>query len=54
MTAGTETLSPDEKRLAELGYKGTERAETLSIAQHLQLCEAFGPEGANLETSPER
>lgn len=28
-------------KLAELGYAGTERAETLSIAQHLQLCEAF-------------
>jgi 16S rRNA (adenine1518-N6/adenine1519-N6)-dimethyltransferase len=43
-----------DAKLAELGYKGTERAETLSIAQHLQLCEAFGPEGANLETSQER
>jgi hypothetical protein len=28
--------------LAELGYAGTERAETLSIEQHLVLCEAFG------------
>ena len=27
--------------LKELGYAGTERAETLSVAQHLQLCEAF-------------
>jgi 16S rRNA (adenine1518-N6/adenine1519-N6)-dimethyltransferase len=43
-----------DAKLAALGYKGTERAETLSIAQHLQLCEAFGPEGANLETSHER
>jgi 16S rRNA (adenine1518-N6/adenine1519-N6)-dimethyltransferase len=30
-----------DAKLAELGYAGTERAETLSIAQHLQLCEAF-------------
>jgi 16S rRNA (adenine1518-N6/adenine1519-N6)-dimethyltransferase len=30
-----------DTKLAELGYSGTERAETLSIAQHLQLCEAF-------------
>jgi 16S rRNA (adenine1518-N6/adenine1519-N6)-dimethyltransferase len=33
-----------DAKLAELGYKGTERAETLSIAQHLQLCAAFSPE----------
>ncbi len=32
-----------DAKLAELGYAGTERAETLSVAQHLQLCEAFGP-----------
>jgi 16S rRNA (adenine1518-N6/adenine1519-N6)-dimethyltransferase len=30
-----------DAKLAELGYAGTERAETLTIAQHLQLCEAF-------------
>ncbi len=30
-----------DRKLAELGYTGTERAETLSIDQHLQLCEAF-------------
>ncbi len=30
-----------DRKLAELGYSGTERAETLSIDQHLQLCEAF-------------
>jgi 16S rRNA (adenine1518-N6/adenine1519-N6)-dimethyltransferase len=30
-----------DAKLAELGYAGTERAETLSIAQHLQLCETF-------------
>jgi 16S rRNA (adenine1518-N6/adenine1519-N6)-dimethyltransferase len=29
-----------DAKLAELGYTGTERAETLSVAQHLQLCEA--------------
>jgi 16S rRNA (adenine1518-N6/adenine1519-N6)-dimethyltransferase len=30
-----------DAKLAELGYTGTERAETLSIEQHLQLCAAF-------------
>jgi len=30
-----------DAKLAELGYTGTERAEQLSIEQHLQLCEAF-------------
>lgn len=30
-----------DARLATLGYTGTERAETLTIAQHVQLCEAF-------------
>ena len=30
-----------DAKLAELGYAGTECAETLSIAQHVQLCEAF-------------
>ena len=30
-----------DAKLATLGYAGTERAETLSIAQHLELCEAF-------------
>jgi len=30
-----------DAKLAELGYAGTERAETLSIAQHVELCEAF-------------
>jgi 16S rRNA (adenine1518-N6/adenine1519-N6)-dimethyltransferase len=32
-----------DAKLAELGYTGTERAEQLSIEQHLQLCEAFRP-----------
>jgi 16S rRNA (adenine1518-N6/adenine1519-N6)-dimethyltransferase len=32
-----------DAKLAELGYKGTERAEQLSIAQHLELCDAFRP-----------
>jgi 16S rRNA (adenine1518-N6/adenine1519-N6)-dimethyltransferase len=32
-----------DAKLAELGYTGTERAETLSIAQHVELCEAFRP-----------
>jgi 16S rRNA (adenine1518-N6/adenine1519-N6)-dimethyltransferase len=31
-----------DAKLAELGYAGTERAESLSIEQHLQLCAAFG------------
>ncbi len=31
-----------DAKLAELGYTGTERAETLSVAQHLRLCEVFG------------
>jgi 16S rRNA (adenine1518-N6/adenine1519-N6)-dimethyltransferase len=31
-----------DAKLAELGYAGTERAETLSVGQHLRLCEAFG------------
>lgn len=31
--------------LAGLGYTGTERAETLSVAQHLELCQVFGPAG---------
>jgi 16S rRNA (adenine1518-N6/adenine1519-N6)-dimethyltransferase len=30
-----------DAKLAELGYTGTERAETLSVQQHLQLCGAF-------------
>ncbi len=30
-----------DRTLAELGFAGTERAETLSIEQHLQICEAF-------------
>ena len=30
-----------DAKLAKLGYAGTERAETLSIAQHVELCEAF-------------
>jgi 16S rRNA (adenine1518-N6/adenine1519-N6)-dimethyltransferase len=39
--AGHEKAAVDTK-LAELDYTGTERAETLTVAQHLQLCEAFG------------
>src|SRR5262249_9099863 len=30
-----------DAKLVELGYTGMERAETLTITQHLQLCEAF-------------
>jgi 16S rRNA (adenine1518-N6/adenine1519-N6)-dimethyltransferase len=32
-----------DAKLAELGYTGGERAETLTVAQHLALCESFGP-----------
>jgi 16S rRNA (adenine1518-N6/adenine1519-N6)-dimethyltransferase len=32
-----------DAKLAELGYTGGERAETLTVAQHLALCEAFAP-----------
>jgi 16S rRNA (adenine1518-N6/adenine1519-N6)-dimethyltransferase len=42
MTGHQHEKSVVDAKLAELGYAGTERAETLSIAQHLQLCEAFG------------
>jgi 16S rRNA (adenine1518-N6/adenine1519-N6)-dimethyltransferase len=31
-----------DELLARLGYAGTERAETLDLGQHLELCEAFG------------
>jgi 16S rRNA (adenine1518-N6/adenine1519-N6)-dimethyltransferase len=30
-----------DAKLGALGYDGTERAETLGVEQHLQLCEAF-------------
>src|ERR1019366_1542028 len=30
-----------DAKLAGLGYSGTERAEALSIEQHVELCEAF-------------
>jgi 16S rRNA (adenine1518-N6/adenine1519-N6)-dimethyltransferase len=30
-----------DAKLAELGYSGTERAETLTVEQHLGLCAAF-------------
>jgi hypothetical protein len=42
MTGHQHEKSIVDARLAEMVYAGTERAETLSIAQHLQLCEAFG------------
>ena len=35
-----------DAKLAELGFVGTDRAETMSVEQHLVLCEAFSPEGA--------
>lgn len=31
-----------DAKLAELGYDGTARAETLTVEQHLELCAAFG------------
>jgi 16S rRNA (adenine1518-N6/adenine1519-N6)-dimethyltransferase len=39
---GSRDKAAVDARLAELGYTGTERAETLTVGQHLQLCEAFG------------
>lgn len=30
-----------DAKLAALGFDGTDRAETLTVAQHLRLCEAF-------------
>jgi 16S rRNA (adenine1518-N6/adenine1519-N6)-dimethyltransferase len=41
MTGNQHHKAVIDARLAELGYAGTERAETLTISQHLQLCEAF-------------
>lgn len=41
MTGNQHTKSVVDAKLAELGYAGTERAETLSIPQHVVLCEAF-------------
>ena len=41
MTGHQHEKSVVDAKLAELGYIGTECAETLSIAQHLQICEAF-------------
>ncbi len=38
---GTRDKAAVDAKLAELGYSGTERAETLTVAQHRQLCEAF-------------
>jgi 16S rRNA (adenine1518-N6/adenine1519-N6)-dimethyltransferase len=42
MTGRQHDKAAVDAKLAELGYSGTERAETLSIEQHLQLCAAFG------------
>jgi 16S rRNA (adenine1518-N6/adenine1519-N6)-dimethyltransferase len=41
MTGNQHAKSVVDAKLTELGYAGSERAETLTIAQHLQLCEAF-------------
>jgi 16S rRNA (adenine1518-N6/adenine1519-N6)-dimethyltransferase len=41
MTGNQHAKAVVDAKLAELGYTGTERAETLSIEQHMQLCEAF-------------
>jgi 16S rRNA (adenine1518-N6/adenine1519-N6)-dimethyltransferase len=41
MTGHQHEKSIVDATLTKLGYAGTERAETLSIEQHLQLCEAF-------------
>ena len=44
MTGQQHEKAAVDATLAGLGYTGTERAETLSIAQHVELCEAFAPE----------
>lgn len=41
MTGHQHDKSVVDAKLADLGYAGTERAETLTITQHLELCEAF-------------
>jgi 16S rRNA (adenine1518-N6/adenine1519-N6)-dimethyltransferase len=41
LPGGTRDKPAIDAKLAELGYTGTERAETLSIAEHLRLCEVF-------------
>jgi len=44
LTGNQHQKSIVDTKLAELGYTGTERAETLTIAQHVELCEAFRSE----------
>ncbi len=46
MTGHQHEKSIVDTKLTKLGYVGTERAETLSIGQHLELCEAFRVEPA--------
>jgi 16S rRNA (adenine1518-N6/adenine1519-N6)-dimethyltransferase len=43
MPGGLHDKPAVDAKLAALGYSGTERAETLSVPQHLELCEAFAP-----------
>jgi 16S rRNA (adenine1518-N6/adenine1519-N6)-dimethyltransferase len=41
LTGNQHQKSIVDDKLTELGYTGTERAEMLTIAQHVELCEAF-------------
>jgi 16S rRNA (adenine1518-N6/adenine1519-N6)-dimethyltransferase len=41
MTGHQHEKASVDAKLAQLGYTGAERAETLSIEQHVELCEAF-------------
>jgi 16S rRNA (adenine1518-N6/adenine1519-N6)-dimethyltransferase len=42
LPAGRRPKGEVDAKLAELGIDGALRAETLDLAQHRQLCEAFG------------
>jgi 16S rRNA (adenine1518-N6/adenine1519-N6)-dimethyltransferase len=44
MPSGRHSKEKVDRRLAELGFDGTIRAETLNLEQHLRLCEVFGNE----------
>jgi 16S rRNA (adenine1518-N6/adenine1519-N6)-dimethyltransferase len=42
MPSGRRDKAEVDSKLAELGYDGAARAETLDVEAHLRLCEAFG------------
>jgi 16S rRNA (adenine1518-N6/adenine1519-N6)-dimethyltransferase len=42
MPSGRRAKEDVDRHLAELGFEGTLRAETLDVEQHLRLCEVFG------------